>query len=48
MAAQTPLLEYLTTTCIGEKGQLTVSKEFREDLGLPPARPLPCCAWVTD
>lgn len=27
-------LEYLTTTKIGEKGQLTVPKEFREDLGL--------------
>jgi AbrB family looped-hinge helix DNA binding protein len=27
-------LEYLTTTKIGEKGQLTVPKQFREDLGL--------------
>jgi len=29
-----PTLEYLTTTKIGEKGQLTVPKQFREDLGL--------------
>ncbi|HEY1657489.1 MAG TPA: AbrB/MazE/SpoVT family DNA-binding domain-containing protein [Candidatus Sulfotelmatobacter sp.] len=27
-------VEYLTSTRIGEKGQLTVPKEFREDLGL--------------
>ncbi len=27
-------LKYLTTTKIGEKGQLTVPKQFREDLGL--------------
>jgi AbrB family looped-hinge helix DNA binding protein len=27
-------LEYLTTTKIGEKGQLTIPKQFREDLGL--------------
>lgn len=27
-------LEYLTTTKIGEKGQLTVPKQFRDDLGL--------------
>ena len=30
---ETPL-KYLTTTKIGEKGQLTVPKQFREDLGL--------------
>ena len=34
MAAHNPILEYLTTTKIGEKGQLTVPKQFREDLGL--------------
>jgi AbrB family looped-hinge helix DNA binding protein len=34
MAAQPDLLEFLTTTRIGEKGQLTVPKQFREDLGL--------------
>jgi AbrB family looped-hinge helix DNA binding protein len=27
-------VEYMTTTKIGEKGQLTVPKQFREDLGL--------------
>lgn len=39
MAVQAPLLEYLTTTRIGEKGQLTVPKEFREDLGLAAGAP---------
>jgi len=34
MANHNPTLEYLTTTKIGEKGQLTVPKQFREDLGL--------------
>jgi AbrB family looped-hinge helix DNA binding protein len=34
MAIQSPALEYLTTTRIGEKGQLTLPKQFREDLGL--------------
>lgn len=34
MAARDAALEYLTTTRIGEKGQLTVPKQFREDLGL--------------
>jgi len=33
------LLEYLATTKIGEKGQLTVPKEFREDLGLGAGAP---------
>jgi len=27
-------IEYVATTKIGEKGQLTVPKQFREDLGL--------------
>jgi AbrB family looped-hinge helix DNA binding protein len=39
MAAVPPLLEYLTTTRIGEKGQLTVPKQFREDLGLSAGAP---------
>jgi len=39
MASQTVLLEYLTTTRIGEKGQLTVPKQFREDLGLENGAP---------
>ncbi|MBZ5570469.1 MAG: AbrB/MazE/SpoVT family DNA-binding domain-containing protein [Acidobacteriia bacterium] len=34
MGAHHTTLEYLTTTKIGEKGQLTVPKQFREDLGL--------------
>jgi AbrB family looped-hinge helix DNA binding protein len=34
VATQNSTLEYLTTTKIGEKGQLTVPKQFREDLGL--------------
>ena len=34
MATSNSTLEYLTTTKIGEKGQLTVPKQFREDLGL--------------
>ena len=39
MASQHPMLEYLTTTKIGEKGQLTVPKQFREDLGLGSGAP---------
>jgi len=34
MASRRTTLEYLTTTKIGEKGQLTVPKQFRDDLGL--------------
>jgi AbrB family looped-hinge helix DNA binding protein len=34
MASPQVVLEYLTTTKIGEKGQLTVPKQFREELGL--------------
>jgi looped-hinge helix DNA binding domain, AbrB family len=34
MGTNNTALEYLTTTKIGEKGQLTVPKQFREDLGL--------------
>jgi AbrB family looped-hinge helix DNA binding protein len=39
MATYDSSLEYLTTTKIGEKGQLTVPKEFREDLGLASGAP---------
>jgi AbrB family looped-hinge helix DNA binding protein len=39
MTAQPALLEYLTTTKIGEKGQLTIPKQFREDLGLATGAP---------
>ena len=34
MVTHRSALEYLTTTKIGEKGQLTVPKEFRDELGL--------------
>lgn len=34
MAGHNSTVEYLTTTKIGEKGQLTVPKQFRDDLGL--------------
>ncbi|MGA7686709.1 MAG: AbrB/MazE/SpoVT family DNA-binding domain-containing protein [Terriglobales bacterium] len=34
MSTKNAPLEYMTTTRIGEKGQLTVPKQFREDLGL--------------
>lgn len=34
MSTHNTPLEYMTTTKIGEKGQLTVPKQFRKDLGL--------------
>jgi len=40
MATHQPVLEYMTTARIGEKGQLTVPKQFREDLGLGTGAPL--------
>jgi AbrB family looped-hinge helix DNA binding protein len=39
MSTHNASLEYLTTTKIGEKGQLTVPKQFREDLGLGTGAP---------
>ncbi len=39
MADQQVLLEYLATAKIGEKGQLTVPKQFRDDLGLGTGAP---------
>lgn len=39
MAHRDTALEYLTTTKIGEKGQLTVPKQFRQDLGLGTGAP---------
>jgi AbrB family looped-hinge helix DNA binding protein len=39
MASRQAPLEYLTTTKIGEKGQLTVPKRFRKDLGLRTGAP---------
>ena len=46
MATRQATLEYLTTTKIGEKGQLTVPKQFREDLGLGTGAPFAVCAWA--
>lgn len=39
MASQQTVLEYLTTTKIGEKGQVTVPKQYRENLGLATGAP---------
>jgi AbrB family looped-hinge helix DNA binding protein len=39
MDTQPAVIEYLSTTKIGEKGQLTVPKQFREDLGLESGAP---------
>ena len=39
MGSRQGTIEYLTTTKIGEKGQLTVPKQFREDLGLGTGAP---------
>ena len=39
MADHITTLEYLTTTKIGEKGQLTVPKQFRHELGLGTGAP---------
>jgi AbrB family looped-hinge helix DNA binding protein len=39
MATEDVTLQYLTTTKIGEKGQLTIPKEFRQDLALGAGAP---------
>ena len=39
MVSHNSALEYLTTTKIGEKGQLTVPKQFRKELGLGSGAP---------
>ena len=39
MATHDSTLEYLATTKIGEKGQLTVPKQFRQELGLGTGAP---------
>jgi AbrB family looped-hinge helix DNA binding protein len=36
---KTAAVEFVATTRIGEKGQLTIPKEFREDLGLGAGAP---------
>jgi AbrB family looped-hinge helix DNA binding protein len=35
-----PLVEYLATARIGEKGQLTVPKEYRDEMGLETGAPM--------
>lgn len=40
MAASSPIVEFLGTTNIGEKGQLTVPKQFRDELLLKPGSPV--------
>ncbi len=40
MASPAPIVEFLASTCIGEKGQLTVPKEFRDELHLKPGAPV--------
>ncbi len=40
MADAKPMIEYITTTKLGEKGQLTVPKQFRDELGLDSGAPL--------
>ena len=39
-AANEVLVEYLATSRIGEKGQLTVPKEYRDAMGLEPGAPV--------
>src|ERR1700690_2855319 len=36
----TPQVEYLVNTRIGEKGQLTIPKQYRDDLGLDSGAPV--------
>jgi hypothetical protein len=36
MAEENTLVEFLATTRLGEKGQMTVPKEYRSKLGLKP------------
>jgi AbrB family looped-hinge helix DNA binding protein len=40
VAATAPIVEFLASTTIGEKGQLTVPKQFRDDLHLKPGAPV--------
>ena len=48
MAGRPTAIEYLTTTRIGEKGRLTVPKEFRDDLASDWVRPLQYCGLAMD
>jgi AbrB family looped-hinge helix DNA binding protein len=40
MAATAPVVEFLASTTIGEKGQLTVPKNFRDELHLKAGAPV--------
>jgi AbrB family looped-hinge helix DNA binding protein len=40
MAVNVPSIEFVGTTRIGEKGQLTVPKEYRDELGLERGAPV--------
>jgi AbrB family looped-hinge helix DNA binding protein len=40
MATTQPIVEFLASTTIGEKGQLTVPKQFRDELRLKPGAPV--------
>jgi AbrB family looped-hinge helix DNA binding protein len=40
MSANQPQVEYVAHTRIGEKGQLTIPKEYRDELGLETGAPV--------
>jgi len=40
MPTSQPQVEYLANTRIGEKGQLTIPKPYRDELGLDPGAPV--------
>ena len=40
MIETSTIVEFLSTTRMGEKGQMTVPKEYRTDLGLKPGAPI--------
>ena len=40
MTETSTVVEFLTTTRIGEKGQMTIPKEYRAELGLKPGAPI--------
>ncbi len=40
MTETSAVVEFLSTTRMGEKGQMTVPKEYRSELGLKPGAPI--------
>jgi AbrB family looped-hinge helix DNA binding protein len=40
LGMSTPPVEYIVNTRIGEKGQLTIPKQYRDDLGLSSGAPV--------